>query len=97
MERSSASLKLADLGWYARLNLAGLHDLDYRTKTFRCSRCGGEAYLAVVEPIKETGMGDYRLDEVATPERHPTAVDRLTGRRRPPQVDHSGGNCRAGA
>jgi hypothetical protein len=28
---------------YARLKLAGLHDVDYRTKTFSCSVCGSEA------------------------------------------------------
>jgi len=25
---------------YARLKLAGLHGVDYRTKTFSCSVCG---------------------------------------------------------
>jgi hypothetical protein len=63
---------------YARLNLAGLHDVDYRTKTFSCSRCGGEAYFSLVEPITEYGMADYRLDEVEKPERHLEAVKRLT-------------------
>jgi hypothetical protein len=63
---------------YARLNLAGLHDVDYRTKTFSCSRCGGEAYFCLVEPITEYGMADYRLDEVEKPERHLEAVKRLT-------------------
>ena len=63
---------------YARLNLAGLHDVDYRTKTSSCSRCGGEAYLCLVEPITEYGMADYRVDEVEKPERHPDAVRRLT-------------------
>ena len=63
---------------YARLNLAGLHDVDYRTKTFSCSRCGGEAYFCLVEPITEYGMADYRVDEVEKPERHPDAVRRLT-------------------
>jgi hypothetical protein len=33
--------------------------------------------VCVVEPIKERGMQDYRLDEIEQPERHPTAVDRL--------------------
>ena len=60
---------------YARLNLAGLHDVDYRTKTFRC---GGEAYFCLVEPITEYGMADYRVNEVEKPERHPEAVKRLT-------------------
>jgi MinD superfamily P-loop ATPase len=43
---------------YVRLKLAGLHDIDYRTKTFSCSQCGAEAYFCPVEPIKETGMED---------------------------------------
>jgi hypothetical protein len=43
---------------YVRLKLAGLHDIDYRTKTFSCSQCGAEAYFCLVEPIKETGMED---------------------------------------
>jgi hypothetical protein len=55
---------------YARLKLAGLHDIDYRTKTFSCSVCGSEAYFCLVEPTKEFGMHDYRLDEVEKPERH---------------------------
>ena len=64
-------------------------DVDYRTKTFSCSRCGADAYLSVVEPIKETGMGDYRLDEVEWPEHHPAAVDRLSGGRSRNPVDWS--------
>jgi hypothetical protein len=76
---------------YAPLNIGGLQDVDYRTKTFSCSQCGSEAYLAVIEPIKEAGMQDFRLDEVEQPERHPGAVDRLTGRHGSPQVDYSGG------
>jgi hypothetical protein len=63
---------------YARLNLAGLHHVDYCSKTFSCSRCGAEAWLCVVEPIKETGVEDYRLDGVPQPERHPKATERLT-------------------
>ena len=51
---------------YARLKLAGLHDVDYRTKTFSCSVCGSEAYFCLVEPITEYGMADYRLDERET-------------------------------
>lgn len=65
--------------------------MDYRSKTFSCSRCGCEAYLAVTEPIKETGMQDYRLDAVEQPEHHPAAVARLTGRRPSPRIDCSGG------
>jgi hypothetical protein len=75
---------------YARLKLAGLHDVDYRAKTFSCSRCGAAAHLCLVEPIKETGMDDYRLDEVEAPARHPKAVQRLTDRT-PSLVDQSGG------
>jgi hypothetical protein len=63
---------------YARLRLAGLHDIDYRTKTFSCSVCGSEAYFCLVEPSREFGMHDYRLDEVEKPERHPAAIKRLT-------------------
>ena len=65
---------------YARLSLAGLHDVDYRTKTFSCPRCGSEAHFCLVEPITEYGMADYRVDEVEKPERHPDAVKRLTSR-----------------
>jgi hypothetical protein len=54
---------------YARLKLAGLHDVDYRTKTFSCSVCGSEAYFCLVEPITEYGMADYWVDEVEKPER----------------------------
>ena len=56
---------------------SSLHDVDYRTKTISCSRCSAAAYLCLVEPIKETGMGDYRLDERSEPERHPVAAKRL--------------------
>jgi len=50
-----------------------------------------EAYLAVIEPIKEAGMQDYRLDAIERPERHPAAVDRLTVQGRGVSVDYSGG------
>ena len=63
---------------YAPLSIGGLQEVDYRSKTFSCSQCGSEAYLAVIEPIKEAGMQDYRLDAIERPERHPAAVDRLT-------------------
>src|ERR1700741_2251301 len=76
---------------YAPLRLTGLLDVDYRTKRFSCSRCGSEAWVCVVEPVKERGMGDYRLDEIEQPKRHPVAVDRLTGGRRAGPVNHSGG------
>ena len=75
---------------YARLRLTGLLEVDYRTRTFSCSRCGAEAFVAVVKPNQERGMEDYRLDEVEAPARHPSAVRRLTGRRRS-TVDYSGG------
>src|SRR5712672_2381549 len=75
---------------YARLNLAGLHDVDYRTRTFSCSRCGSEAYFCLVEPITEYGMAYYRLDEVEKPERHPDAVKRLTEPPRRP-ISSTGG------
>lgn len=67
---------------YAALHLGGLRDVDYRTRSFSCSRCGAAAYIAVVEPVREAGMADYRLDPIERPTRHPSAVDRLTGRRR---------------
>jgi hypothetical protein len=50
---------------YARLKLAGLHDVDYRTKTFSCSVCGSEAYFSLVEPTKETtGSTKWRSPSV---------------------------------
>ena len=55
------------------LSIAGLQEVDYRSKIFSCSQCGSEAYLAVIEPIKEAGMQDYRLDAIEQSERHPTA------------------------
>jgi hypothetical protein len=76
---------------YAPLSIGGLQDVDYRSKTFSCSQCGSEAYPAVIEPIKEAGMQDYRLDAIERPERHPTATDRLTGRGPGAPVDYSGG------
>jgi hypothetical protein len=77
---------------YARLKLAGLQDVDYRTKTFSCSLCGSEAYFCLIEPTKEFGMHDYRLDEVEKPERHPDAIKRLTGSQQSSRsVDYSGG------
>ncbi len=75
---------------YTRLKLAGLHDVDYRTKTFSCSVCGSEAYFCLVEPTKEFGMHDYRLDEVEKPKRHPAATRRLTEPPRRPISSHGG-------
>ena len=57
----------------------GLQAVDYRSKTFSCSQCGSEASLAAIAPIKEAGMQDYRVDAIKRPERHPPAVDWLTG------------------
>ena len=34
--------------------------MDYRSKTFGCSRCGSEAYLTVTEPSKEAGWSSAR-------------------------------------
>jgi hypothetical protein len=76
---------------YAHLRLTDLLDVDYRTKRFSCSRCGSEAWVCVIEPIKELGMQDYRHDEIEEPQRHPAAVDRLTGRQPSRAVDSSGG------
>jgi hypothetical protein len=42
----------------------------------------------VIEPIKEAGMHDYRLDPI---ERHAAAVDRLTGGNGRAPVNYSGG------
>ena len=68
---------------YARLYLAEIRDTDSRTKTFSCCRCGSDGALAISEPSTETGMTDYLLDQVEGPQRHPAAVDRLTGTPRP--------------
>jgi hypothetical protein len=76
---------------YAPLSIGGLQEVDYRSKTFSCAQCGSEVGLAVIEPIKEAGMQDYRLDAIERPERHPAAVDRLTGRGPSAAVDYSGG------
>ena len=76
---------------YAPLSVGGLQEVDYRSNTFSCSQCGSEAHLAVIEPIKEAGMQDYCLDAIERPERHPTAVDRLTSPRGSVPVDYSGG------
>ena len=68
---------------YARLYLAEIRDTDSRTKTFSCCRCGSDGALAITEPNTETGMTDYRLDQVEGPQRHLAAVDRLSGTPRP--------------
>jgi hypothetical protein len=46
--------------------------------------------FCLVEPTKEFGMHDYRLDEVEKPEHHPDAVRRLTEPLRRP-VSNRGG------
>jgi len=68
---------------YARLYLAEIRDTDSRTKTFSCCRGGTDGALAITEPNTETGMTDYRLDQVEGPQRHPAAVDRLSGALKP--------------
>lgn len=75
----------------ARPHLAGLQEVDYRSKTFSCSQCGSEAYLAVIEPIKEAAMQDYRLDPIERAERHPAATDRLMGCSRQSSASYSRG------
>jgi hypothetical protein len=60
-------------------------------QAFSCSQCGSEAYLAVIEPIREAGMQDYRLNAIERPEHQPAAVDRLTGCGRKSSVSYSGG------
>lgn len=51
---------------YATLRLTGLLNVDYRTKRF-----SSEAWVCVVQPVKERGMQDYRLDEIEHPRRPP--------------------------
>ena len=50
-----------------------------------------EAFICVVELIREAGMEDYRLDEVERPCRYPAALKRLTGCREEGPIDFSGG------
>ncbi|WP_422000410.1 hypothetical protein [Reyranella sp.] len=69
---------------YAPLPLAGLRDVDYRSRTFSCVRCGTAGALCLVEPSREAGMADYRLDPCAAPVRHPAAEARLSGVQAPP-------------
>jgi len=63
---------------HVRLALRGLRHLDYRSKTFSCSVCGGSGSLASLDPTTQAGMQDYRLDPVVDPPRHRAAVGRLT-------------------
>jgi len=77
---------------YASFRSAGLRDVDYRDRTFSCSRCGSSAYLCLIEPTREQGLEDYRLDPRDAPARHPAAVARLLARGPGPYVaDRSGG------
>jgi hypothetical protein len=52
---------------YAPLRLAGLLDVDYRTKRFSCSCCGSEGWVCVIGAVRERGMEAYHLDEIADP------------------------------
>src|SRR5260370_20905699 len=65
---------------YAPLKLGGLHDVDYRTKTFSCSRCGGEAYFCLVEPVTAYVVNDYRPAASEEPGRLPGPVKGPSGR-----------------
>jgi hypothetical protein len=38
---------------YARFRMGNLADAVYCSKTFSCSRCGAEAYIALVERSKK--------------------------------------------
>ena len=75
---------------YAPLSIGGLQEVDYRSKTFSCSQCGSEAYLAVIEPIKEAGMQDYRLDAIERPSAMPRPSIGFTDRHRRPQCVAAG-------
>ena len=75
---------------YARLYLAEIRDTDSRTKTFSCCRCGTDGALAISEPNRETGMTDYRLDQVEVPQHHAAAIKRLTEPKRPAYRDVGG-------
>ena len=76
---------------YAPLSIGGLQEVDYRSKTFSCSQCGSEAYLAVIEPIKEAGMADYRLDAIDNPSATSLQSIASPGRLPRPHVDLAGG------
>jgi hypothetical protein len=62
---------------YARLNLAEIRNADYRMKTFSCYRWGTDGAAAIAEANTETGMTDYRLDQVEGPQHHTGALARL--------------------
>jgi len=57
------------------LSIGGLQDVDYRTKTFSCSWCDSEGDLAVIQPIKEAGMQDYRSTQSSDQAANPAAVN----------------------
>jgi len=81
---------------YAPLRITGLHDVDYRDRTFSCSKCGAEVYWCMVEPIKELGMDDYQLDVVEAPTHHPepSIACSANGRARGPSTMRAA-NCPA--
>ena len=73
---------------YARLKLAGLHDVQDLFQLLGL-RFGG---LLLPGRADHGIWHDYRLDEVEKPKRHPDAVRRHTGLKRPSRsVDYSGG------
>ena len=75
---------------YAQLYVAGLRDVDYRTRTFSCALCGTDGALSITDPSTESGMNDYRLDQREAPARHPDAARRLS-RPAPRTVSSTGG------
>jgi hypothetical protein len=79
----------------AALHIAGLRDVDYRTRTFSCSVCGGSGALANTDPSTETGMTDFRLDQREAPERHLKPARRLSSQSQP-TVPHAGGELPGG-
>jgi hypothetical protein len=48
------------------------------------------AACAFIEPVKEHGMEDYRLEERDRPAHHLAAVERLSGRTKRRRIDFSG-------
>jgi hypothetical protein len=78
---------------FALLHLGrhGLRDVDYRSRTFSCSRCGSVAALAISDPRTELGLSDFVLDQQEEPQHHPAAVRRLSGQPQRREVSLSGG------
>lgn len=67
---------------YIRLGMAnGIGERDHRRTTFSCYRCGGEGHTTTDDPAQEPRLADMKLDPVTSPQRHPSAAERLT---RPP-------------